>query len=148
MSMTDQFDPEAMLDKVVALADSSLGVQDAVIGEPDGYEYKFSAYAMLGPITIIDEASGGYLNMRVEVFAGFSYRVGGDATLAEQVITRAVRDFIVRFYEDRTLEGTISNGQLMFDINSRPIYQTIDEQEFRLYLVRVVGDQHSTILSL
>lgn len=141
------FNPIALLDAVVALLSASTGIQESLTGEPDSFDYQVTAYSVLGPITIEDEASGGLLMFHVEVFAGFAYRVTGDTDAAERVVVAAVADLTRRFYADRTLGGVVENGALMFDLNARPNYQIIDDQEHKLYLIRVLGDQREVIQS-
>ena len=135
------------LDAVVAILDLALGVQQSLLGEPDSIEYQVTAYSALGPFTVQDEFAGGGLLITVQVFAGLAYRLTGDPVTAERVVAAAMQDFIERFYADRTLGGIISNGQLQFDLNARPQYQLIEDQEFRVYLARVIGDQRTIIVS-
>lgn len=135
-----------LLESLPGLADEAGGVTHVHKGVPASLPTRLSVYVALADMLIREKVT-----QRQDVSAvfavNFGYRVdansAGAVSLAETALISAVEDFleVMRLPANRTLGAVVTNAALTSLTASRPEYQIVAGQEFRVFGLLVTAGQ-------
>ena len=135
-----------LLKTLPGLADEAGGVKHVHKGVPASLPTRLAVYVALADMLISEKVT--QRQDVAGVFAvNFGYRVdansAGAVTSAETALISAVEDFLeaMRLPANRTLGGVVTNAALTSLTASRPEYQIVAGQEYRVYGLLVTSGQ-------
>ncbi len=136
------FNSAAVYDKLVEILNDV--VQRVYQGVPESVETDVSAYIVLAGSPPVVNDTTSVVRRELSFRISFLYRVSGEEADVERSLMLAVDDFIMRFYDDRTL-GDTWEGHIELDLSEAdtPDYRAMAGQEFRQYPVIVRGVQRA-----
>ena len=121
--------------------DGSTILQSVTMGAPLAFQDRVSAFVALGEQQLSD-VTFGIVQRDTSYYIGMGYRMPPNQAIAETTLAQAIDAFIVAFYRDRTLGGTVPGkiaSEIDLSLAKVPAYQTVADQSYRIYalLVRV-----------